>query len=81
MPYLGHQEAPSAMACGRLALENPNFRTDVQLKAIRSFRDAAQQMSQRKDCQVICQLLQLHLFQMYNARQDAANVLRACRMQ
>ncbi|KAL3140047.1 hypothetical protein ABBQ38_004327 [Trebouxia sp. C0009 RCD-2024] len=36
----------------RLALEDPNFRTEAQLKQIRSFRDAAQQMSQREDRQV-----------------------------
>ena len=62
------------MTHSRLALEDPNFRTDAQLKAIRSFRDAAQQMSQRKDRQVSCQLLQRHRFQMYNATQSAAYV-------
>ncbi|KAL3154051.1 hypothetical protein ABBQ32_013597 [Trebouxia sp. C0010 RCD-2024] len=36
----------------RLALEHPNFRTEAQLKQIRSFRDAAQAMSQREDRQV-----------------------------
>ena len=69
--------ASSAMPCGRLALEDPNFRTDVQLKAIHSFRHAAQQMSQRKDRQVSRQLLQRHFFHMHNATQAAAHVLKS----
>ena len=36
----------------RLALEDPNYRTESQLKTIRSFRDAAHRMSQHKDRQV-----------------------------
>lgn len=74
VPYLEMKEAPNAMPCGRLALEDPNFRTDAQLKAIRSFRDAALQMSQRKDRQVSPQLLQRHLSHMHNATQAAAHV-------
>ncbi|KAA6419415.1 MAG: hypothetical protein FRX49_10673, partial [Trebouxia sp. A1-2] len=34
-----------------LALEDPNFRTETQLKTIRTFRDAAHRMSQQKNRQ------------------------------
>ena len=79
MAYLDIKKAP--MACGRLALEDPNFRTDVQLRAIRSFRGAAQQMLQCKDRQVSCQLLQHHPFQMYSASAHVHVYQRARHMQ
>ena len=41
----------SVMQC-RLRLEDTNFRSETQLQTIRSFRDAAYRMSQRKDKQV-----------------------------
>lgn len=36
----------------RLALGDPNYRSETQLKAIRSFRDAAHRMSQQQNRQV-----------------------------
>lgn len=50
------------MPC-RLALQNPNFRTDSELQDIRSFKTAAYEMLDRKDrlvravCMAISQLL------------------------
>ncbi|DBA99584.1 hypothetical protein WJX82_005130 [Trebouxia sp. C0006] len=48
----------------QLALEDHNFRTETQLKTIRSFRDAAHRMSQQKNRQVTysLELAQLYMW-------------------
>ena len=38
--------------CCRLALENPNYRTEAELQEIRAFKEASCRMLGRKDCLV-----------------------------
>ena len=78
MLCVDHKQATERLAHGRLALEDPNFRTEAQLKQIRSFRDAAQQMLQRDDRQVSGPAVAASSLQPHSAGYPAAALQRAC---